>query len=181
MGAIEIQEFRRRLAEDLAYDTSRKAFHEQYEWLEAYFSEKFDKNGFEKFCITYNDFYWGIDELREIARGFASLDPVGNSKMNNVPSENIVQATYFLKYKCNLYKNIEVDSVAAEIEEADKWNKSAFEALLLIIRQIRNNLFHGKKMELAESQYERNKILITLAASATKIILDNLISAESST
>ncbi|MBK7443113.1 MAG: hypothetical protein IPI65_16845 [Bacteroidetes bacterium] len=113
--------------------------------MEAYFSEKFDKNPFEKFCDTYSAFYWEFDVLREIARQFSSLNAVGNSIKNNIPSQNIIQATYFLKYKCNLYKNIEVDPVAAEIEETDKWNKSPFEALLVIIRQIRNNLFHGKK------------------------------------
>lgn len=178
MGSAEIQEFRRRMTLDKEYDECRKAFHEQYEWLESYFTEKFENNEFEEFCLKYGNFYWNIEELREIARRYSSLNPVGNSKKNNEPSQQITQATYFLKHKCSLFQNIEVEKVESEIKEAERWKKSQFTALFYIIRQIRNNLFHGKKMELGNDQYERNKLLIGLAADATKIILDNLIAAE---
>ena len=55
---------------------------------------------------------------------------------------------------------------------------AAFKALMYIVRQIRNNLFHGNKLEIKEDQYQRNKKLVQTAASITKVILDNLKNAE---
>ena len=62
-----------------------------------------------------------------------------------------------------------------------KWTKSCFNALLTIIKQIRDNLFHGRKIELAPEQYNRNKELIGLSVELTTVILDNLENAEKET
>ena len=58
---------------------------------------------------------------------------------------------------------------------------SGFHALMTIVRQVRNNLFHGNKMEYAPiEQYERNKFLVRIAYEVTQILLDNLVTAEGS-
>jgi len=49
---------------------------------------------------------------------------------------------------------------------------------MCIIRQIRNNLFHGNKLQIENKQYNRNKKLVQVAASITNVILDNLKNAE---
>lgn len=64
---------------------------------------------------------------------------------------------------------------------ADQWTSgdhAAFKALMYIVRQIRNNLFHGNKLEIEEAQYKRNKELVQIAASITEVILNNLKNAE---
>ena len=46
---------------------------------------------------------------------------------------------------------------------------------MILVRQIRNNLFHGKKMELSQHHiYERNKELVRLGAEVTTVILNHL-------
>ena len=53
-----------------------------------------------------------------------------------------------------------------------------FLALMFIIRQIRNNLFHDNKLQIENEQYDRNKKLVQVAALITNVILDNLKKAE---
>ena len=50
--------------------------------------------------------------------------------------------------------------------------------MMYIVRQIRNNLFHGRKLELRHRQYERNKCLVMTAEKITALLLEHLVEAE---
>lgn len=177
MKAYEIKMFRERLQVDPDNLNIRRVFHEQYEWLESYLKEKYVSNEIDKFCSEYHQFFWTIDAIRNVARKLSFHYPVGSSSFNYEPTEPIKRATYFLRHKSNLVEG-GTPEVAEEIELADKWNKTSFHALMFIIKQIRDNLFHGGKMDLNDDQYERNKTLIGLAVEYTTCLLNNLEAAE---
>ena len=179
MHGAEITLFRKKLNQDIENKRARQTFHEQYEWLDAYWDEKYKSNEIRQFSKEFHSFYWKIKELTEIAREYSIITPVGNSDLGFEPTLDIERATFYLKYKCDLH-NIQLIEVETEIEKANDWKYSAFYALMLILKQIRDNLFHGKKMELNNEPYERNKLLVDLASKATTIILDNLEEAEAS-
>jgi hypothetical protein len=89
------------------------------------------------------------------------LGPVGSSrKPNYEPTQEIVRATILLRSE-------------------DSKPIQKFRAMIELVRQIRNNLFHGKKMELNELPvYERNKNLVQLGAEITNVLLNHLEEAE---
>lgn len=176
MKAYEITMFRDRLSNDPENLNIRRTFHEHYEWLDAYWAENYGSNSISKFCKDHETFYWDIISIREIARKFCFYTPVASSSYNFEPTKPIKSATYYLKHKGNLVQGGPNDDYEEQIAEG--WKKSPFEALLTILKQIRDNLFHGKKMELEAEQYQRNKDLISMAVTATAIILDNLEKAE---
>lgn len=180
MKAYEIEMFRQRLAEDPENLNIRRTMHEHYEWLDSYWKERYgDANQIDKFCGEFEKFYWECAEIKEVARKLSFYSPVGSSSYNFEPSVQIQRATYFLKHKSNL---VEGGFPKDEGEEvlANQWQKSSFNALLTIVKQIRDNLFHGQKMDLEETQYKRNKELITMAASLTTVVLNKLVQAEQS-
>ena len=47
-----------------------------------------------------------------------------------------------------------------------------FGATLLIVYQIRNNLFHGSKNEISGLDYERNQLLVGLSCQITRVLLE---------
>jgi uncharacterized UPF0160 family protein len=160
--AGEIYEFRRRLENDPENHEARRSFHENYEWLEGYWRSQFGKNYFDKVWKTNGEFYWqNVQPLREIAASLAVLPPVGDNEKED--------------YEAN-------EEVAAAKELLRTLNKTPdrhFRALMIVVRQIRNNMFHGKKMEIIEEdQYQRNKTLIRYAAQITNLLLENLADAE---
>ena len=56
---------------------------------------------------------------------------------------------------------------------------SNFRAAMILVRQIRNNLFHGMKMELGDrAAYQRNKELIIHARDLLDVIIGHLERAE---
>jgi len=180
MKAYEIEMFRQRLAEDPDNLNIRRTMHEQYEWLDSYWKEKYgDANQIDKFCDEYEKFYWECAEVREVARKLSFYPPVGSSSYNIEPTPQIQRATYYLKHKSNL---VEGGFPKNEAEEAlaSQWKKSSFNALLTIVKQIRDNLFHGQKMDLEENQYKRNKELVTMGANLTTVVLNRLGEAEQS-
>ena len=102
---------------------------------------------------------------------------MGSSKINFEPAESVKRATYFLRHHSELHE-IEFPDIDDEKKIGAKWEKSSFNALLTIVKQIRDNLFHGRKMDLAEEQYARNKELVRMAIETTTIVLDKLEQAE---
>jgi hypothetical protein len=131
-----------------------------------------------------------------LAKEFASIECVGSNKDSIYGQTNeIARATMYLRYYCNLFEN-EIptcDSINCRQHKIDKgfctkengllWEKyydpvSAFKALIYIIRQVRNNLFHGHKLSLEPDQFERNKILVRLSSQVTDILLEYLIDSE---
>jgi hypothetical protein len=160
--ASVIHDFRRRLENDMENRESRRSFHENYEWLEGYWQSQFGENFFEKFWETSGEFYWqNIPHLREIAASLAALPPVGDSDKENYEA------------------NPEVIAATELLRTLNKTPDRHFRALMIIVRQIRNNMFHGKKMEIIdENQYQRNKTLVIFAVQITNLLLENLTVAE---
>jgi len=162
VSAIEIADFRRRLEADPENREARRSFHENFEWLEGYWRSQFGDHYFDVAWDKYGDYFWEhVREVQQVAQVIAGLPPVGNNKDKNYePSMEVKQATKLL-------------------QTLNETPKHHFRALMLIVWQIRNNLFHGKKMELTdERQYQRNKDLVMLATEVTEAILGNLVEAE---
>lgn len=177
MDANHLNLFREKLKLDSENATLRRQFHEQYEWIEAYWDERYKKNQLDRFSEEFGDFYWNLIELREIAHLFAMYPPVGSSTLGFEPSLTIKRATYHLLYFSNVLEE-EFPEIGDQKKLGAEWKKNSFSAVLTIIKQIRDNLFHGKKMEIAELQYERNKELVGFGVNFTTLILDNLENAE---
>lgn len=178
MRAIEIKLFRERLAVDKENQGIRRTLHEHYEWLESYWQNRYKgKNHIDKFDKEFGIYFWNLEQTKDCARRFAFYPPVGSSKNNFEPTVSIERATYHLRYYSNLFDE-EYIGASNEKEVGILWGKSSFVALLTIVKQVRDNLFHGRKMELEEPQYTRNKELITMAVEVTTTVLDNLELAE---
>lgn len=177
MNAIHIKLFREKLNLDQENSNLRKTFHEQYEWLEAYWDERYKNNPLDRFSSEFGDFYWNIKEIKEVAHILAMYPPVGSSTLAFEPSPTIKRATFHLLYFSDVLEE-PFPEIENNKEVGAEWKKNSFNALLTIVKQIRDNLFHGKKMELAEDQYERNKELVGFGVNFTTLVLDNLEQAE---
>lgn len=194
MDARFINKFREKLSEDTEYHKFRQDFHENYEWLEGYCRGK--SISCDTFCKKYGAYFWSLSQIQELAKEIAFDECVGNSDNGNYEqTQEIAKATMYLRYKAGLTTSKVIpdcSSIGCKSYKSDKgwcnetyanlWTKgdyAAFKAVMYITRQIRNNLFHGHKLDLEnEQQYERNKKLIKTAANITKVILDNLIDVE---
>src|SRR5690606_7108833 len=178
MNAQQIKLFREKLNSDADNLKVRRELHEHYEWLEAYWRARYIGNNYiDKFDEEFGTFFWNIEQVREVAHDFAFYPPVGSSNNNFLPTTHINRATFYLRYNSNLIKP-EFPGETGEKEIASQWKKSSFAALLTIVKQIRDNLFHGRKTEIEEPQYQRNKELVSLAVKFTGTVLDNLDNAE---
>lgn len=176
----EIRQFREKLKTDPENQEIRRRFHENYEWLESYWQRKFHgNNGDQIFCNKHGDYYWQKDEIKELAKRLAEIKPVGSSKNNFNPVENILRATFYLKYHTEIFDDGDIEKDEEEMKSGSLWNRNAFDAVFEVIKQIRNNLFHGRKIDLDSEQYERNKELVTIASDFTETLLNYLLEAES--
>jgi hypothetical protein len=183
INARYIHELRGRLENDPEYREARCGFYEAYGWLEGYWREQWRSNGFESFCRNFGPLYWEDENLRDLAGELACEGPVGNSARGYVPTNEVVAATFHLLNESKVVSEDDrhrcVEAARNRCrrrreEEPSEWNSSSFHAMMLMIRQIRNNLFHGRKMEIERIQYERNKRLVTLARDITELLLSNL-------
>jgi len=163
MSAYEITAFREHLdQQDPENKEIRRTFHENYEWLEGYWRSSWKNNGFQNFCNKFGKYFWEhIAELPELAREFGWLGPIGDSCLEGYePNPKVKDATKLLQ-----------ENGGNSVER--------FKATMLLVRQVRNNLFHGQKMELLELDvYNRNKNLIRFAGNITGLLLDHLLQAE---
>jgi len=171
MNAYSIKTFRSRLNDDPENHLARSVFHENYEWIEG-FLKIYKKNEISKFCSEFGDYYWHLDEIRALARELSFFPPVGSSTLNFEPTPTIKSATYFLKYSSGL--DIPFPQEDHELILSSRWRGNSFYAIFSIIKQIRDNLFHGAKMDLEQDQYDRNRILVGIGSKFTSIILDKL-------
>ncbi len=178
MKAYEISLFREKLADDQDNLNARRSLHEQYEWIEAYWQHRYNGNNpLSKFSKEFESYYWGLSDFRELTREFSSFSPVGSSKRNFDPTESVKQATLYLRHHAKLFE-VKFPDIDNEKEVRKMWKKSSFEAILTIVKQVRDNLFHGRKMDLEENKYQRNKELVTMSSNITRLILDKLVEAE---
>jgi hypothetical protein len=189
MTAEEIQLFRHRLQSDEEYREARRAFHEAYEWLEGYWRTNRQVGTFGSFCDRFGAYFWNsVPEVRGLAGRLACEGFVGDSMRNFRPNDRVIRATMFLLYKADFVSQDALANCEGNMrrrnpdlcrpEIAECWTGDAFEAMMEIVRQIRNNLFHGRKMEFDGEQYDRNRRLIILARDITQTLLDNLVEAD---
>jgi len=180
MNANEIDSFRDRLSNDQDNLNVRRSFHEQYEWLEAFWQHRYGKsNHISRFAQEFESFYWVIPEIKALTAEFSAYTPVGSSSRNFDPTNSVRQATFFLRHHCGLFE-YDFPDEGGEAELGSEWDKSPFVAILTIVKQVRNNLFHGRKMDMQEDRYQRNKELVTMSSNITRLILDRLSDAENS-
>jgi hypothetical protein len=177
------------------HHSCRRVLHENYEWLEHFWRYKYNHGdlSIDDFIRDKGTFFWAMNEIKELAKEFASIECVGSNKEPEyAQSEEIARATMYLRYHCSLFddktptcegimcRQHKIDKGTCSPENGLLWKGrynpiSAFKALVYIVRQIRNNLFHGHKLSLDPVQYERNKILVSLASRVTEILLANLV------
>ena len=117
-----------------------------------------------------------------MAREFSGYKPVGSSNRNFDPTEPVKQATFHLRHHTDLFETeLLLFDDENEVEIGRKWPKDSFEAaVLILVKKVRDNLFHGRKMDLEEDKYQRNKELVTMSSKIKRLILDGLIEAENS-
>jgi hypothetical protein len=171
MTADQVQRFREYLANHSDYREARHDFHEAYELLEGYWRGRFARRGYETFCDTFGEYYWSLREIWHLARELASEGPIGNSRDARFrPKDEVVDATMFLLHQAGVVPN----DTRQDCEEA----VCSFKALMIMVTQVRNNLFHGRKLELDDYQLHRNICLVTIARNITVTLLDHLQEAE---
>jgi hypothetical protein len=174
MSPAEIRIFRERLESDPDNLQARRTFHEHYEWLESFWLDKYKNNHIPKFAREYNSYYWTLPDLIKSTRILSAYPPIGSSKLLDFdPTPTIKKATFYLKYHNDIFLP-EYPEFENEKEIGSQWSATPLEAILAILEQIRNNLFHGKKMDLEPEKYTRNKELIANAVELTTILLDKL-------
>jgi hypothetical protein len=162
MIAYEVVHFRRHLQEnDLENREYRRQFHENYEWIDGYCRSKWvtsGNNAIMVFCTKFGENYWdNIPQIPILAHELGHRGPIGSSRKPNYKSTK------------------EVDLATKTLQHNEGSPVQQFRAMMILVRQIRNNLFHGMKMELSQPQiYERNKELVRLGAKITTVILDHL-------
>lgn len=162
MNAFEILSFRQHLEmNDPENKEFRRRFHENYEWLDGYCRSKWVASGDNAimiFCTKFGEYYWNnIPQIPILAHELGDRGPIGNSRNPNYESTK------------------EVDLATITLQHNEGSNVHQFRAMMILVRQIRNNLFHGKKMELNERDiYQRNKELVRLGSEITTVILDHL-------
>lgn len=181
MISHQILSFKERLMSDEEYLKIRRNFYENYEWIESFWNQKFPNDKFDGFCRSLGSFFWEIDTINTKAKELTKKRTVGNNmNVDYNPSQNVINATAYLKCNLDLGED-EIEITEEDRENARRWSDdrhSKFHALMTIIRQIRNNLFHGSKIDLESRQYQRNKELIQISVIITKLILESLTSAE---
>jgi len=161
MNASDIANFKYHLErEDPENREARRVFFENYEWLDGYITKKWKSK--KNFYSQLGEFYFERDsEIPKLAEEIGLLGPIVSSKSND-------------------YKPTKDVSLATILLQSDNGSPAErFGAMMILVKQIRNNLFHGMKMELSERDiYERNKNLVMLGGKITAVILAYLEEAE---
>ncbi|MBS1623500.1 MAG: hypothetical protein JST83_05740 [Bacteroidetes bacterium] len=194
MDSYLLQHLVAKIKSDKDYLNNRRVLHENYEWLEGFWRYRYNKgnSSIDNFITDTCHYYWATDEIKQLAREFASIECVGsNCEPDYTQNHEIAKATMYLRYYCNLFtdhipvcnglcRHHKIATAKCSQAQGQLWcrlnndNKAAFKALMYIIRQIRNNLFHGHKMTLEQNQFNRDKILVALAARTTSFLFESL-------
>jgi len=174
------------------YKKKVSTFMMDYSLLEAYWKDSEELGDIDSFCKKYSNYYWNKNKIKKFAKTFASIECIGNSKINRygrTPSEEIVQITKFLRDELDVnYQGEDIFNHENRKLTGEQWRQrrdnnlgteyTSFRGLMYIIRQIRNNLFHGNKFDLEREQQKRNKLLINTSIKTVKFILNHLTKAE---
>ena len=196
MRAEELIHVRKAIRRDQEYYEMFRGFCVDYMWLEGYWGQCSERGGIDRFCQRFGEYYWDLKELKRRAWELAKQGCVGNSKCGYEPTDEVIKATMFLVHRCGLgdhsgaasdcramvcYRTRRGLDLCNAEQQADKWPTpagSGFRATMYIVRQIRHNLFHGRKTELEPEQFKRNRELITAAQHITSLVIDALVDAE---
>lgn len=199
MNALLLNDIINNIKSDSEYLTSRRTLHENYEWLEAYWRGRFinSRNPFEDFISEKGQFYWRLVNIKALAIKLATIECVGSSNNEDYAKTiPIARATSYLRNHSNIFKDeiITCDMIDCRIhkvcnnlcsvENGLLWSNvrncpiASFKALMYIFRQVRNNLFHGHKLSLDQPQSDRDKDLVSIAASLSQELLNNLVDSE---
>jgi hypothetical protein len=175
------------------YREARRNFHERYEWLEGYWRQCPGIGNLDKFCQRFGDYYWNLEKLRESAWELAGQGCVGKSTDEYRPSDEVIKATMFLLHRAEIkpgkdevpgcdamdcHKTRHGLELCNAQQRAGDWDHSGFKAVMYIVRQIRNNFSHGRKLEVESRQYERNRQLISIAQQIMDSLIEHLVEAE---
>lgn len=198
MDANLLSDVIRNIRADNEHLNDRRIFHENYEWLEGYWKDNFNgHNGSINDFISHRGVYfWNLLEVRNIAKGIASIECVGSNRHPDLlQNQEIANATMYLRYYCNLFEENIPSCEEIRCREHKRshglclqrngllWHNTynevfAFKAVMFIVRQVRNNLFHGQKLTIEPVQFARNRVLVKLCASLTNTLLLNLLDSE---
>jgi hypothetical protein len=200
MNEFMLKDIINKIRSDKEHLKDRRVLHENYEWLEHFWRKKYNRGdqSIDNFITDKADFYWGTDKIKELTKYFASIECVGSNVKNKFEqNQEIASATMYLRLHCTLFADATPDCNSIpcrhhktvtghcsalsgrQWKNVDNNNHAAFKALMYIIRQIRNNLFHGHKMTLDNDQFQRDKILVSIAAQTTGFLIDNLVDSRS--
>lgn len=195
-----VHEIRKQVFTNTKYSKWVSKFSMNYSLLEALWTDIEEIGDIDNFCKRFCYYYWPLQQIKEKSQLFASIECVGSSKINryrNEQTETIAQATSFLRYSVDLFNDYnlpECDTIncyhrkkvknicnkssaknwARRSDHKDNIAYASFKALMYIIRQIRNNLFHGNKFDTEEQQLARNIVLVKNASKTVEFILDHL-------
>jgi hypothetical protein len=194
MDAFTLIQVFNSIKSDKSYLADRSTLHHNYEAIEGFWRRRFfDKvDPFDQFIKEYGPALWQSNRIKALATQFASLECVGSSNTGDFyQTEEIAKATMYLRYHSHLFKknspscesigcrNHKKGSGLCSMAKGRQWTRkdhpySSFKAFMYILRQVRNNLFHGSKFSMEQQQYKRDKKLVALSAKATTLILENL-------
>lgn len=175
-----IKFFIEKLKADKYHRSSRRSLHERYEWLEAYSRRIFrSRDPINEFASNFGGYYWQLQSIRFSSLKILELAPIGSSSMNFAISPRISQATNYLKLSIIPQEQRVIDLTIEEKSSARNWDGDEFKAVFELIRQIRNNLFHGQKIDIDDQGFARNKQLTIRANNFLGILLANLEQADS--
>ena len=150
-----------------------------------------DKASVLKFGRDKNTLMW--ESVREYANKLVLLECIGNGEGASKPQNEVINATLCLRNFFGITptsvcptcrKRLTCSKTIVSSGNAKRFDIE-FEALMRIVYQIRNNLFHGNKFALKSDegiliagddpeQAERNKKLICISNDILKQILVNL-------
>jgi hypothetical protein len=136
---------------------------------------------------------WNVLAQRPAAQELARQPCVGNGRNGYAPSQNIRIAFHTLRsnFGINLQdvcqsskcqsrqqRNIPIclsqnwPAAPQALANPEDAKFAPFGATLLIIYQIRSNLFHGSKREIHGPDYVRNQLLVQFSSQITRLLLE---------
>jgi len=196
MNAKILSEIIIKIKSDPDHYNERRVFHENYEWLEYFWRDEYKNgdNSINNFIADKAEYFWTKPDVKDFAKEIAQIECIGSNKSNDyIQSQETAGATMYLRSHCNLFTGTIPDCnsiqcrdhkqniglcnalIGRHWKKIDNDNHAAFRALIYIIRQARQNLFHGHKMSLEQHQFDRDKEIVSISARTTSYLLNNLV------
>lgn len=152
-----------------SYPATYNEFFIQWMLFNSYYSKYKvgDKKGVMKFGKEHGDTMWENGSLTDVARQISEFECVGEGRGENPPQLEVKSATVFLRTLFSIEHDRICSEVCREVKRREcsnlrfgSWTGNPASALLLIVYQVRCNLFHGDKIESTPNERERNLFLV---------------------